>query len=123
MKVELVKEFGFEAAHRLPKAPPGHKCARLHGHSYGIDVHVTGEVNPETGWLTDFGSIAAAFAPLLELLDHSYLNEIPGLENPTSEELAAWIWARLAPRLPGLVQLVVRETRTARSVYRGPTGA
>src|SRR5262249_17023376 len=89
---EIFKEFGFEAAHRLPFVPPEHKCHRLHGHSFRVQVHVTGEINAEAGWLIDFAEIKAAFAPLHDQLDHNYLNEIPGLENPTSENLAVWIW-------------------------------
>src|ERR671938_365958 len=107
--VELTKEFTFEAAHRLPNVPEGHKCARLHGHSYRVEVYVDGKVGAESGWVMDFADIKAAFEPLLDQLDHRYLNEVPGLENPTSEALAGWIWRRLADALP-LSQLVVRET-------------
>jgi 6-pyruvoyltetrahydropterin/6-carboxytetrahydropterin synthase len=118
--VELTKEFRFEAAHRLPLAPPTHKCARLHGHSFRVEVTVRGPVPPETGWLLDFAEIQQAFAPLREQLDHYYLNEIPGLENPTSENLACWIWQRLQPRLTGLKQILIAETCTSRCIYRGP---
>jgi 6-pyruvoyltetrahydropterin/6-carboxytetrahydropterin synthase len=117
--MELFKDFTFEAAHRLPKAPPGHKCARLHGHSFRLRVHVEGEVDPETGWVIDFADIAEAMAPMLHDLDHTYLNEIDGLENPTSERIAVWIWDRLQPVLPQLSSLVIRETCTAGCVYRG----
>ena len=117
--MEIFREFTFEAAHRLPGAPEGHKCRRLHGHSYRVEVHVGGSVDASAGWVMDFADIAAAFAPLREQLDHHYLNEVPGLSNPTSEVLAAWIWDRLAPALP-LVAVVVRETCTSGCVYRGP---
>jgi 6-pyruvoyltetrahydropterin/6-carboxytetrahydropterin synthase len=117
--MEIFREFTFEAAHRLPYAPEGHKCRRLHGHSYRVEVHVGGEVDPAAGWVMDFADIAAAFAPLREQLDHHYLNEVPGLENPTSEVLASWIWSRLASSLP-LTAVVVRETCTSGCVYRGP---
>lgn len=121
---EVFREFTFEAAHRLPHVPPGHKCGRLHGHSYRAAVHVTGPVDAHAGWVTDFADIKAAFQPLLDdCLDHRYLNEVPGLENPTSEHLARWIWQRLHPRLPGLSQVVVRETCTSGCVYRGELGA
>lgn len=116
---EIFREFTFEAAHRLPFVPEGHKCARLHGHSYKVEVHVGGEVDPASGWIMDFADVKAAFKPLLEQLDHYYLNEIEGLENPTSEELARWIWERLQPRLPGLARIVVRETCTSGCVYDG----
>lgn len=120
MFVRLVKDFRFEAAHRLPRVPEDHKCARLHGHSFRVDVEVAGDVDPASGWLVDYAGIKAAFAPLLEALDHRYLNEIDGLENPTSEILAAWIWDRLAPRLPGLSRITVHETCTSRCIYEGP---
>jgi 6-pyruvoyltetrahydropterin/6-carboxytetrahydropterin synthase len=117
--VELYKDFRFEAAHRLPNVPEGHKCARLHGHSFLVRVTVTGDVDPHTGWLMDFDDIKAAFGPILERLDHYYLNEIPGLENPTSEILAKWIWAELKPNLSELTAIEVRETCTVGCIYRG----
>lgn len=117
--MEIFKEFTFEAAHRLPRVPEGHKCARLHGHSFRVSVHVTGPVGPDTGWVQDFAEIKEAFEPLYRVLDHHYLNEIPGLENPTSEEIARWIWERLQAALPGLSKVVVRETCTSGAVYQG----
>jgi 6-pyruvoyltetrahydropterin/6-carboxytetrahydropterin synthase len=117
---EIFKEFTFEAAHRLPFVPEEHKCARLHGHSYRVEVHVGGEVDPASGWIIDFAEIKQAFDPLHARLDHYYLNEIEGLENPTSENLARWIWQRLEDRLPGLSRVVVRETCTSGCVYVGP---
>jgi 6-pyruvoyltetrahydropterin/6-carboxytetrahydropterin synthase len=118
--VEIFREFSLEAAHRLPNVPPGHKCARLHGHSFRIEVHVRGPVDAEQGWVMDFADVKAAFAPLHDQLDHRYLNEIAGLENPTSEHLAMWIWDRLCADLP-LSAVVVRETCTSGCVYRGPS--
>jgi len=117
---EIFKEFIFESAHRLPFVPEGHKCARLHGHSFSAEIHVGGEVDPRTGWIIDFGDIKAAFKPFYDQLDHNYLNEIPGLENPTSENLAKWIWDQLSPVLPGLTRVLVRETCTSGCVYTGP---
>jgi 6-pyruvoyltetrahydropterin/6-carboxytetrahydropterin synthase len=117
--MEIWKEFGFEAAHRLPNVPEGHQCARLHGHSFRVAVHVRGPLDPTLGWVMDFAELKAAWRPLDEALDHRYLNEVPGLENPTSEVLARWIWQRLASALPGLSQVVVRETCTSGCVYRG----
>ncbi len=116
--MEIFREFRFDAAHRLPRVPPGHKCGRLHGHTYRIEVHLAGPVDPDAGWVTDFGDIASAFAPLHAELDHNYLNDVPGLENPTSEVLAKWIWARLQPEL-ALSAIVVRETCTSGCIYRG----
>src|SRR5262249_46019727 len=98
--MEIFREFTFEAAHRLPHLPEGHKGARLHGHSYRVEVHVAGHVGAKSGWVMDFADIKQAFAPLAEQLDHHYLNEVHGLENPTSEVLARWIWQRLADQLP-----------------------
>ncbi len=118
--MDVFKEFTIEAAHRLPNVPPGHKCARLHGHSFRIEVHVSGAVGAETGWVIDFADIKAAIAPVEKVLDHQYLNDIPGLENPTSENLARWIWDRLAPSLDGLSMVVVRETCTSGCRYSGP---
>ncbi len=115
---EVFRRFGFEAAHRLPNVPAGHKCARLHGHSFRVTVHVAGDVGAESGWVLDFADIDAAIAPVRDQLDHRYLNEIEGLDNPTSEVLAAWIWDRLAVALPGLTQIVVQETCNSGCVYR-----
>jgi len=116
---EIYREFTFEAAHRLPNVPEGHKCARLHGHSYKVEVHVLGPVGDDTGWVQDFGDLKAAFRPLEDQLDHYYLNEVDGLENPTSEVLAKWIWDRLVVALPNLSEIRVRETCTSGCVYRG----
>ena len=117
--MEIFKEFGFEAAHRLPNVPEGHKCARLHGHSFRVEVHVRGDVDPRLGWVMDFADVKAAVKPVIERLDHYYLNEIEGLENPTSEVLARWLWARLLPALPTLTRIVVRETCTSGCTYHG----
>lgn len=116
--MEIFREFTFEAAHRLPNVPDGHKCARLHGHSYRVQVHVQGDVDPAAGWVMDFSEIKKAFQPLRDQLDHYYLNDVPGLENPTSEVLARWIWDRLIGQLP-LSAVMVRETCTSGCVYRG----
>ena len=118
--MELFKEFGFEAAHLLPNVPDGHKCARLHGHSFRVEIHVEGDVGATTGWVMDFADLTAAWQPLHDQLDHRYLNDLPGLENPTSEVLAAWIWPQLESVLPGLSEIVVRETCTSGCRYRGP---
>lgn len=119
MQVRLVHEFRFEAAHRLPRVPPGHKCARLHGHSYRVELTIEGPVDPDTGWVIDFDDMARAWAPLQATLDHHCLNEVEGLENPTSEILAGWIWVRIKPMLPMLTQVTIYETTDARCEYRG----
>ncbi len=117
--MEIFKEFTFESAHRLPHVPDGHKCGRLHGHSYRVQVHVTGPVGEQSGWIMDFDAIRERFVPLHAQLDHRYLNEIAGLENPTSENLARWIWDKLKPTLPELSAVQVRETCTSGCIYRG----
>lgn len=117
--MEIFKVFQIEAAHRLPAVPAGHKCSRLHGHSFRIEVRVRGPVATDAGWVMDFADLKAVFQPLFERLDHHYLNEIPGLENPTSENLARWLWQRLRPQLPQLSEIVVHETCTAGCRYRG----
>ena len=117
--MEIFREFSIEAAHRLPRMPEAHKCFRLHGHSFRIELWVTGEPDSETGMLIDFFDLAQAFQPVFEQLDHHYLNEIKGLENPTSENLARWLWERVAPTIAGLSKVVVRETCNTGCVYRG----
>jgi 6-pyruvoyltetrahydropterin/6-carboxytetrahydropterin synthase len=119
-ETEIWKEFGFESAHRLPHVPEGHKCGRLHGHSFKIRLTLRGEPGEQTGWIMDFADLKEAWKPLHKELDHRYLNEIQGLENPTSEILARWIWDRMAPVLPQLSSVSVRETCTAGCTYRGP---
>ena len=117
--MDIFKRFRIEAAHRLPNVPPGHKCARLHGHSFEVELVVSGEPGADSGWVMDFSDIKQVFKPIYEQLDHHYLNDIEGLENPTSERLAVWIWNRLKPQLPQLSEVVVHETCTSGSRYRG----
>jgi 6-pyruvoyltetrahydropterin/6-carboxytetrahydropterin synthase len=117
--MEVFKDFIFEAAHRLPRVPPGHKCGRLHGHSFRAQIFVRGPVDDDPGWVIDFADIKAAFMPFYEQLDHNYLNDVAGLENPTSEVLAQWIYHRLKPLLPGISKVVLHETCTAGAVYGG----
>ena len=119
MHVRLIKTVSFEAAHRLPRVPEQHKCFRLHGHSFRVELAVSGPVDEHAGWLIDYADIERAWAPLLARLDHRYLNEIEGLENPTSEVLARWIWTELAPALPGLSRVTVCETCQSRCEYEG----
>jgi 6-pyruvoyltetrahydropterin/6-carboxytetrahydropterin synthase len=119
MIVRLTKSFSFEAAHLLGTFPPGHKCRRLHGHSFRFDVIVEGDVESEKGYLIDYGEISAAVEPIVRQLDHYYLNEIDGLANPTSEVLAKWLFDRIKSRLPMLGGIIVRETCTTACEYRG----
>lgn len=117
--MEIYKIFMVEAAHRLPNVPPGHKCERLHGHSFTIAIHLNGHVDEAAGWVQDFADIKTVFQPLFDRLDHNYLNEVEGLENPTSENLARWIWERVKTELPLLSKVVVNETCTCGCVYEG----
>ena len=117
--VELVKDFRFEAAHWLPNVPEGHKCRRMHGHSFRGEVAVRGETDPNTGWLIDFADLRQAVDPIVQQLDHYCLNEIEGLENPTAEMVAIWIWHKLAPQVPGLARVTIEETCTSRCHYFG----
>jgi len=116
---ELVRTYRVDAAHRLPGLPPDHKCSRMHGHGYLVEVRVRGPVGADTGWVMDFAEVDAAAQPVVLGLDHRCLNEIEGLENPTAELLAAWIFDRLRPALPGLSEVAVAETPHSRAVYRG----
>jgi 6-pyruvoyltetrahydropterin/6-carboxytetrahydropterin synthase len=117
--MELFKQFSIEAAHWLPNVPADHKCRRMHGHSFQIQVHVRGPVDPRLGWVMDFAEIKAAFAPVEDEIDHRCLNDVEGLENPTSENLARWLWKRLRPALPLLSKVVVQETCTSGCVFVG----
>jgi queuosine biosynthesis protein QueD len=117
--MEIFKEFTVEAAHRLPNLPATHKCSRLHGHSFRIAVYLQGPVDAHLGWVQDFADVKAAFRPLFDQIDHNYLNDVPGLDNPTSENLARWVWQQLKPTLPALSRVEIRETCTAGCVYRG----
>lgn len=118
MRTRLERTYRFEAAHFLPKVPPGHKCARMHGHSYEIGIAIEDEVDPDRGWVMDFAAIDEHVTPIIKQLDHRVLNEIDGLANPTSELLAVWLWKVLAPLLP-LAEVAVSETEASRCVFRG----
>ncbi len=117
--MDIFKTFTLESAHRLPNVPAGHKCARLHGHSFRVEIHISGSVDPHVDWVQDFAEIKTTFQPLFERLDHNYLNEVAGLENPTSENIARWVWERLKPGLPLLSRVVVHETCTCGAIYTG----
>jgi 6-pyruvoyltetrahydropterin/6-carboxytetrahydropterin synthase len=117
--MDIFKTFRLEAAHRLPNVPAGHKCARLHGHSFAVELQVSGPLGEDSGWVMDFAELKQAFQPLYDRLDHHYLNDIEGLENPTSERLAVWIWDRLKPVLPLLSAVTVHETCTSGCRYTG----
>ena len=117
--MELKKQFNFDAAHFLPQVPEGHKCKNLHGHGFKITITVKGPLDPKHGWVMDFGEISFKAKKIITDLDHHYLNEIPGLENPTSENLCVWVWKRLKPELPLLHSIEINETCTSSCVYFG----
>ena len=117
--MEIYKEFSFEAAHLLPNVSEGHKCGRLHGHSFLVRIYLSGDVDPQTGWIMDFAELKQHFAPVYKQLDHYYLNDIAGLENPTSENIARWIWEQLADALPLMSKIEIRETCTSGCIYSG----
>ena len=117
--MKITQAFTFEAAHFLPNVPDGHRCRRMHGHSYRVELQLDGPIDPATGWVTDFFAVEAAFAPLLARLDHHCLNEIEGLENPTAELIAVWIWERVKPRLPLLAAVRVYETPMCWAEHEG----
>jgi 6-pyruvoyltetrahydropterin/6-carboxytetrahydropterin synthase len=117
---ELRRRYRFESAHRLPMVAPEHRCSRVHGHTYGVEIIVRGPLEPAEGWVMDYSKIDTAAQPRLDELDHHYLNDIEGLENPTSEHVARWLWERLAPVLPGLHAITIAENPDACCTYRGP---
>lgn len=117
--MEIFKQFKFEAAHFLPGVPEGHKCRRMHGHSYRVKVTVRGTPDPVTGMVLDFAELTRVCGPVIDSLDHRVLNEIPGLENPTAENLAVWLWGRFHGTVPGLVRIEVLETANSGVIYEG----
>lgn len=119
MRCKLVRDYRFEAAHALPNVPANHKCRRMHGHSYRVSVTIEGEVDPHMGWLMDFAEIDQHVDPVIKQVDHYTLNDLPGLENPTSELLARWLWDKIKRALPSMVELSVSETPDSRCIYRG----
>jgi len=117
--MDIFKTFSIEAARSLPNLTDGHPCKKVHGHSFKIRINVSGNVDKQTGFVMDFSDIDALFKPIYDMLDHSYLNDIEGLENPSSENLCRWIWERLTPSLPGLSQIEIKETDTTGCIYKG----
>ncbi|MBN2704079.1 MAG: 6-carboxytetrahydropterin synthase QueD [Pontiellaceae bacterium] len=118
-KMRIYREFKFDSAHWLPNVPPGHKCAKMHGHTYTIEVHLEDELNPTLGWVMDYNDLRKVVDPLIEQLDHKILNEIEGLENPTAELIALWFWKKIKPVLPQLCQVVVKENPINVCIYSG----
>lgn len=118
MAYRITKEFTFDAAHWLPNVPEGHQCGRLHGHTYTVILAVEGDVDATMGWIVDFAELKGAFKPLEKMMDHHCLNDIEGLENPTAENMARWIYDRVKPELTQLADVTVKETPKTSSIYR-----
>lgn len=115
----IYKTFSFDSAHYLPHVPPGHKCGGMHGHTYTLKVSLTGSPGIETGWILDYTDLKKGIRPIIDLLDHKLLNEIPGLENPTAEQLSLWLWAKIKPIFPGLCKIELNETPGTGVIYEG----
>ena len=117
--MEIFKEFTFDSAHYLPNVPEGHKCKNMHGHTYRVRFYLEGPIDPHTGWVIDFGDIKAVWKPIEQMLDHNLLNDIPGLENPTAEIIAVWLWNKMKSQLPLLSKIELNETPTCGAIYQG----
>ena len=115
----IYKHFSFDSAHQLPNVPEGHKCKNLHGHTYHLTVFLEGHLDEKLGWVMDFSELKEVMKPVLKKMDHHYLNDLPGLENPTSEVLVRWIWQQIQPQLPLLTRLELRETPSSGVIYEG----
>lgn len=117
--MEIFKKFTFDSAHFLPRVPDGHKCKEMHGHTYHLTVFMEGEPNKEFGWIIDFADIKKVIKPIIDSIDHKVLNNIDGLENPTCEEIAIWLWNKIKPELPLLSKIQLNETPTTGVIYEG----
>lgn len=117
--MEIFKQFTFDSAHFLPHAPPGHKCREMHGHTYRLVVYIEGDLDKEIGWVMDFADVKRVIDPVVKSIDHQLLNNIEGLENPTCEHIAIWLWDKIKPELPMLARIELYETPTSGAVYRG----
>ena len=120
--MDIYKKFSFDSAHYLPNLPEDHKCKRMHGHTFNVEIHISGPIDKKIGWIMDFGDVKEVCDPVINQLDHIVLNEVPGLENPTSENLSKWIWKRLKPKLQYLTSIEVKETCSTGCIYRGENG-
>lgn len=115
----LFRKFTFDAAHFLPHVPEGHKCREIHGHTYHLTIFLEGTPDPHTGWVMDFAALKMAVEPIIQRVDHQFLNHIPGLENPTCEHIAIWLWNAIKPIVPALKKVELNETPTSGVVYEG----
>lgn len=115
----IYKQFSFDSAHFLPAVPEGHKCGNMHGHTYSLTVFIEGMPEKKSGWIIDYGDLKKVIKPIIDQLDHHLLNEIPGLENPTSENLSIWLWNKIKPLLPNLIKIELKETPSSGVTYEG----
>ncbi|WP_395805138.1 6-carboxytetrahydropterin synthase QueD [Daejeonella sp.] len=115
----IYKQFSFDSAHFLPNVPVGHKCGNMHGHTYLLNVYIEGMPDEKSGWIIDYADLKKAIKPVIEQLDHHLLNEIPGLENPTSENLSIWLWNKIKPLVAGLKKIELKETPSSGVIYEG----
>ncbi|PWG81653.1 6-carboxytetrahydropterin synthase QueD [Pararcticibacter amylolyticus] len=115
----IYKQFTFDSAHFLPNVPAGHRCGSMHGHTYKLTVFFEGDLDPVQGWVIDFNDIKKIISPLIDSVDHKLLNDIPGLENPTSEVMASWFWNKIKPEIPSLSRIELSETPSTGVIYEG----
>ena len=115
----VYKKFTIESARSLPNLPNSHPCKKIHGHSFKIIIYIEGKIDTKTGFVIDFHDIEKAFNPLKIKLDHAYLNNIEGLNNPSSENMCKWIWEKLKIKLPGLLKIEIKETNSTGCIYKG----
>jgi len=118
-RMEIYKEFSFDSAHFLPNVPEGHKCKNMHGHTYRLRVFIKGALDPQLGWIMDFKELKDILSPVIDQLDHRLINDIPGLQNPTAENITVWIWKQIQPMLPQLSKIELYETPTTGVIYSG----
>ncbi|HEY6063145.1 MAG TPA: 6-carboxytetrahydropterin synthase QueD [Chitinophagaceae bacterium] len=117
--MEIYKEFAFDSAHFLPNIPEGHKCKNIHGHTYHVRVYIKGEPDEHLGWIIDFKELKNIVSPVIDKLDHTLLNTVSGLENPTAENITRWFWQQVKPLLPALCRVELKETPTTGVIYSG----
>ena len=117
--MHIFKTFTFDSAHSLPNVPDGHKCKEIHGHTYRLTIYLEGELEKDLNWVIDFADLKNAINPILEIVDHKLLNKIEGLENPTCEMIAKWLWNKIKAQVPLLSKVELHETPTSGAIYKG----
>lgn len=115
----IYKQFTFDAAHYLPHVTDHHKCKKTHGHTYHLTLFFDGNISPDMGWIIDYSEIKNVVTPILKLVDHQFLNEVEGLENPTCELICIWLWKKIKPLITELKRIELKETPTSGAIYEG----